>query len=185
MQPCVRLRYLEQRDAHTGPWRALDLVAGRQVGSWLTSDERDMCLWPRLPAPQNSRRAHCDPAGQPRPPPARRVADQTIACSPSSTAVKVHVLRSLSHGCMYHYRVSKRSWFQKHRAFFLDPDRVAHVRVTPLLKTLVSIDAADDAVHGIHGPNICKSNPARPSASGLSQLCGAQGATSASTSIMG
>lgn len=64
------------------------------------------------------------------------------------TAVLVHAALALAllHA-LYHYRVSKRSWFQKHRAFFLDRDKVAHVRVTPLLEILVSIDAADDADH--------------------------------------
>jgi len=58
------------------------------------------------------------------------------------------ILRSLSHSCMCHYRVSKRSWFQKHRAFPLDRDKVAYVKITPLLEILVSIDAADGADHG-------------------------------------
>lgn len=61
---------------------------------------------------------------------------------------------------MYRYRVSKRSWFQKHRAFFLDRDKVAHVRVTPLQKCLVSIDAADDAGHGPISTTVIQSGTA-------------------------
>lgn len=80
---------------------------------------------------------------------------------------------------MYLYRVSNRSWFQKHRAFFLDRDKVAHVRVTPLLKILVSIDAADDTGHG---PTSANPNPPSVAHLDLSQLRGAQGATSPFTS---